>query len=252
MAKKKKMKKTAKLKHERINDILLGPIERPLIAWFVKILPKWVTPDILTFTALFACVVVFLGYYLCKYDKAFLWLASFGLILNWFGDSLDGSVARYRKIERPRFGFFIDHTMDAIGIVLIFLGIGCSPYSHFSIAVLPLIGYLMMEVQAISSLYVNNVFKISYGRLGPTEARAFAVIGNALLFFLESPSMTLPFGNVFVCDFILVILAAVMLTMFIYSVNKVGRKLSREESQRTIQQLNGHIATGMAHNKPDF
>jgi len=110
----------------------------------------------------------------------------------------------------------------------------------------------MMEVQAISSLYVNNVFKISYGKLGPTEARAFAVIGNAMLFFLESPSMTLPFGNVFVCDFVLVILAVVMLTMFIYSVNKVGRKLSREESQRAIQQLNGHIATGMAHNKPDF
>ncbi len=227
-----KAKRSKNLQHERVNDILLGPLERPALAYFVKILPKWVTPDILTFTALFACALVFLGYYLSNFDKAFLWLASFGLLLNWFGDSLDGSLARYRKIERPRFGFFIDHTMDALGIVLIMIGMGISPFTHFYIAVLALIGYLMMEVQAVSALYVNNIFKISYGKLGPTEARAIAILINTLLFFLASPSVTLFGRSYLIMDILLILIAALIFGIFIYSVNKVGSRLSRIEQGR--------------------
>lgn len=232
----KKSKKNDKLKHKRVNDILLGPLERPALAFFVKILPKWVTPDTLTFLALFACFLTGLSYYLCKFDKGFLWLASFGLILNWFGDSLDGSLARYRKIERPRFGFYIDHNLDAVGVTLMFLGMALSPFSHFSIAILPLICYLLMEVQAVSGLYVNNIFKISYGKFGPTELRVIAIIGNTILFFLNKPYITLPIGEFLIYDLILVTIALALLIMFIYSINKVGRKLSKEEQKNLLQK----------------
>lgn len=227
-----KFRRSKNLKHKRVNDIFLGPLERPALAYLVKILPQWVTPDILTFTGLFACVLVFFAYYLSNFNEAFLWLASFGLLLNWFGDSLDGTLARYRKIERPRFGFFIDHTMDALGVVLIMLGMGLSPYTHFYVAVFPLIAYLMMEVQAVSALYTNNIFKISYGKLGPTEARAIAIVLNTVLYFVASPAVRL-FGRSFmIMDILLVAIAALIFGIFIYSVNKVGRRLSKIEQGR--------------------
>jgi archaetidylinositol phosphate synthase len=227
----KKVKRPKNLKHKRVNDILLGPLERPAIAYLVKILPKWVTPDVLTFTGLFAGFLVFASYYLTNYNKAFLWLASFGLILNWFGDSLDGSMARYRKIERPRFGFYIDHNIDALVVSLIMLGMGISPYTHFHIAVLPLIMYLMMEVQAVAALYANNIFKISYGKLGPTEARAIAILLNAMLFFVGSPRVSLFGSSYLILDVILVLISVLIFVLFVYSVAKVGRTLSRMESQ---------------------
>ena len=118
--------------HERVNDILLGPLERPALKWLVEKMPKWVSPNLLTAVGLIAAVVIFLSYWLTNVSENFLWLASFGFILNWFGDSLDGSLARFRKIERPKFGYFIDHTVDAFTQLLVLLGIGLFAFSGVS------------------------------------------------------------------------------------------------------------------------
>src|SRR5690554_1739776 len=98
--------------HTRINQTILGPLEKPALQWMAARLPVWVTPDTLTGIGIFASVLIFISFVLTNIHPGFLWLASFGVVLNWFGDSLDGTLARYRKIERPQYGFFVDHAVD--------------------------------------------------------------------------------------------------------------------------------------------
>ncbi|NUM82335.1 CDP-alcohol phosphatidyltransferase family protein, partial [bacterium] len=109
---------------DRVNDILLGPLERPALLWLSERMPAWVTPDILTVIGIVAALIIAGSYYLSNFDKNFLWLANFGFVLNWFGDSLDGSVARYRHIERPKYGYFVDHAVDAFTSTVICVGLG--------------------------------------------------------------------------------------------------------------------------------
>ncbi len=170
-------------------------------------MPAWVSPDTLTVTGFLATVIIFVSYILTAIHPAFLWLASFGFILNWFGDSLDGTLARHRHIERPRYGFFIDHTVDAMSEVLIFLGIGLSPYVDFKYACLALIGYLLLSIAVYITTYVKGVFRISFIKLGPTEMRALAVVANTVVFFAGNPQIKLPFGTFTLYDFVALFLA---------------------------------------------
>ena len=220
--------------HTRINDILLGPIERPLIQWFIKRMPAWVTPDTLTFIGLFASFIVMIAYMLCGYNKAFLWLASFGFLLNWFGDSLDGNLARHRKIERPRYGFFLDHSVDTISIIVIFIGLGISPFVQFQIALMALIGYLSMEIMVLSATYTNGKFQISYGKLGPTEARMLAVLVNTALFFMVEPKINLPWGVFDLYDVVLVFVTVLMFIFFVSGIVQNARELAEKERKKVI------------------
>jgi archaetidylinositol phosphate synthase len=168
--------------HKRVNDILLGPLERPALKWLAAHSPTWMTPDILTGIGVLGSVVILVGYILSRFHPGFFWLASFGLFLNWYGDSLDGTLARYRHIERPVFGFYIDHTTDAATQVLIFIGMGVSPYISFNVAILTLVAYMLVSVLAYVRTCVVAEFKISYGKLGPTEARVLLFLLNTAMF----------------------------------------------------------------------
>lgn len=170
-------------KHKRVNDILLGPLERPALRWLAAHMPVWVTPDICTVVGVLGAVGIMISYALSNYDRNFLWLASLGFVVNWFGDSLDGTLARYRHIERPVYGFYIDHTVDALNETMIFLGLGLTPFIRFDIACLALIGYLLLSVLVFVRTCVVGEFKISYGKLGPTEIRVLAVLLNTAMFF---------------------------------------------------------------------
>ncbi|HJQ14312.1 MAG TPA: CDP-alcohol phosphatidyltransferase family protein, partial [Anaerolineales bacterium] len=117
--------------HRRVNDILLGPLERPTLKWLAAHMPAWVTPDICTIVGVLGSLGVTASYILTTYDRNFLWLASLGFVVNWLGDSLDGTLARYRRIERPIYGFFVDHTIDACSVSVIMLGLGLTPYVSF-------------------------------------------------------------------------------------------------------------------------
>jgi len=172
-------------KHTRVNDILLGPLERPALAWLAEHSPAWLTPDILTSIGVLGSIMSFAGYALSGHNAAWLWFASLGFVLNWYGDSLDGSLARYRKIQRPKFGFYIDHTVDAISEFLTIIGIGLSPFLRLDIAAFALIGYMMMSVHVYVRTCVDGVFKISYSKIGPTEMRAIIVIVNTVIFFAQ-------------------------------------------------------------------
>jgi phosphatidylglycerophosphate synthase len=192
-------------------------------------MPAWVTSDMLTGVGVFGALVIFAGYSLTNLDKAFLWLASMGFVINWFGDSLDGTLARYRKAERPRYGFFVDHTVDALNEVLIFLGLGLSPYIRFEIASLALIGYLLMSILVYVTTAVTGEFRISYGKLGPTEVRVIAILANTLIFFFGNPAISTPWGTLTIFDLVAALIAGILFLIFIFSTLQEARGLAELE-----------------------
>lgn len=171
--------------HKRENEMLLGPLERPALKWMAANAPAWVTPDRLTALGVIGSVMCFAGYWASQDTKWWLLLVNLGFIVNWVGDSLDGTLARYRKIERPKFGFYIDHTVDAVTEFLTIIGIGVSPYLRLDIAAFALIGYLLMSVHVYVRTAVEGVFKISYGTFGPTELRVIIMLVNTAIIIWE-------------------------------------------------------------------
>ena len=182
--------------HKRVNDILLGPLERPALQWLASHLPAWVTPDMMTVTGIAGALLITLSYGMSQFHPAFLWLASLGFVISWFGDSLDGTLARYRHIERPKYGFFIDHITDVLTEIIIVLGLGLSPYISFPVATLCCIAYITMSVLVYVRMNVTGEFKISYGKLGPTEIRVLAILLNTAMYFVGITSINFFIGEI--------------------------------------------------------
>lgn len=219
--------------HRRVNDILLGPLERPTLKWLASRMPAWVTPDTCTMIGVVGSTGTALSYVLSTYDPNFLWLASFCLVVHWFGDSLDGTLARYRRIERPIYGFFVDHMLDAFSTTIIFLGLGLTPYISFNVACLTLIGYLLLCVLAFLRTNVAGEFKISYYKLGPTEFRLVAILLNATMFFNGVPISYFMIGNIHRMnltpyDFALIFIALLLFYFFAVTAVRETIRLARE------------------------
>lgn len=217
--------------HSRVNRILLGPLERPALKWLAEHMPRWMTPDILTGIGFAGAVLIAVSYYLTNFNPAFLWLASFGFVVNWFGDSLDGTLARFRHIERPRYGFFLDHTLDSLSETIIFIGLGLSPYVNLDLAFLALVGYLLLSIFVFISTYVSGEFKISYGSFGPTEIRAIAILANTVIFFLGNPVVRLFGWNLPLYDLLLGVVAVALYAIFIVSTILRARELNEMEKR---------------------
>lgn len=166
---------------ERVNNSLLGEWERPALAWMADRLPSRVLPDHLTLVGVIGALLTAASFVLSRRSLAWLWLGCIGLLLNWLGDSLDGTLARRRAIERPRYGFFVDHTTDMLSQTAIFLSLGASPCAHFGVACLGLIAFLMMFVYTLIGAQVRNVMRITYLGFGATEIRALLILGNLLI-----------------------------------------------------------------------
>ena len=171
-------------KEHRVNISALGLLERPLIYWLAARIPAGISPDHLTVLGLFGSLIVGVGYVLSNLSPAYLWLASFGYVIHWFGDTLDGAVARFRSIERPKYGLLVDHSADAVSATLSFLGLGLSPYVRFDVGCLVLVTFLLMQFMITLQYSVNGIFKLSYGPIGPTETRLIAIVVNTLAYFL--------------------------------------------------------------------
>ncbi len=222
--------------HQRINDILLGPLERPALAWLARKMPPWVTPDLLTATGLLASILIFASYWLTSYSKNFLWLASFGFLLNWFGDSLDGSLARYRHIERPHYGFFIDHVVDTFSEILVFVGIGLSPYVDIRIALFGLVSYLNITILVYLMMITRGFFRISMWKIGPTEIRVIAILANTAIFFIGNPSITTMFGALTLYSAVVVALAGLLLLFFAIQTFQNAATLAREDDVNRVRK----------------
>jgi phosphatidylglycerophosphate synthase len=212
--------------HKRVNDILLGPLERPALHWLAAHMPAWITPDICTLIGLGGAVITLAGYGLSNVHPGFLWLASLGFLANWFGDSLDGTLARYRHVERPRYGYFVDHATDAVVQVMIFLGLGLSPYVTYNIATLALVGYLILSILVYLRTYIAGEFKISYAGLGPTESRAVAVLLNTAMFFFGSQTIQVGRQIFSLYDMPVLVVALVLFVFFTDTAIRETRRLA--------------------------
>jgi archaetidylinositol phosphate synthase len=166
---------------KRVRAALTARIEKRALEAMARRMPKAVNSDHLTALGVVAALGVGAGYALSRYSPHWLWLSSVMLALNWFGDSLDGTVARDRKSERHRYGYYLDHAVDAFTTAVIGGGIGLSPFISFEVALLLVIVYLMLSINVYLESKVYGVFRMDYGIVGPTEARILLILLNTLL-----------------------------------------------------------------------
>lgn len=165
-------------KHKRLAGFALARFEAWALPRLAAALPARVMPDHLTGLGLLASTGIAVSYMLTNRSPVWLWVASGLLVVQWYGDSLDGTLARYRKIERPRYGFYLDHLTDAYSTLAIGLGLGFSPYMLLSVGLAITIAYLFLSVNVYLETHVFGEFKLGHGILGPTEARVLLIALN--------------------------------------------------------------------------
>lgn len=168
----------------RIQTSILNPLEKKVLVWLAERMPKWVTSDMLTCVGFFGSIIMATGYALANNDLRWLWLSCFGLLVNWFGDSLDGSLARVRNTQRKTYGFFIDHNVDVINETIMFIGVGCSPLVNMSFAMLALVAYFMLSIYVYIDCHLKGEMRLTYGGLGPTEFRLMLIIVNICFMYI--------------------------------------------------------------------
>ena len=174
----------------RVNRSLTAPIEKRALLWMAARAPSWVSSDQLTLLGLGAQIAAGVSYALARFDRRALLVAILCLALNWLGDSLDGTLARARHHERPRYGFYVDHMVDILGAVALMCGLGCSGLLHWPIAMAMLIAFLVLSAESYLATYTLSCFQLSQGIFGPTEIRILLAAGN--LAALRSP-----YSNIF-------------------------------------------------------
>ena len=176
----------------RVNEALTASMEKRALQWFARHAPQWLTSDQLTLLGLGAQMAAGVCYALARYDRCALLLVIVCLALNWFGDSMDGTLARVRCQQRPRYGFYVDHMVDIMGTVALMCGLGLSGFLHWQTAIAMLIAFLILSSESYLSTYTLSCFQLSQGIFGPTEIRILLIMGNVAL--LRSPYSTL-FGH---------------------------------------------------------
>ena len=165
----------------REKQFLLAVPEARVLEWIARRLPAWVKPDHLTALGVVAAIAIATAYVLSNGDKLWLWAASALLVVHWLGDSLDGTLARVRKSERPRYGYYLDHLVDAFATAAIGVGLGLSPYMLLAVGLVIVVAYLILSINTYLETHAFGVFTLGYGRFGPTEARLVLIAVNTLL-----------------------------------------------------------------------
>ena len=220
----------------RIQTSLLNPYEKVALKWLAERMPRFVTSDQLTGIGLLGAVFIALGYFLCVFSPAWLWLSSFGYVVNWFGDSLDGTLARVRQHQRPIYGFYIDHNLDCVCEFLMVGGAGLLPWVNAWSALMIVIPYLMMEVYVMINAHLKGVFNLTYSKLGPTELRVILILVNTCMFLFpmtreavwqgKMPLYDKPMTLYFM-DFGCLTIAAIIGIIYICSIVKDARSYAK-------------------------
>jgi archaetidylinositol phosphate synthase len=173
----------------RIHTAITARAERWLLTWIAERLPAGIHPDHLTALGFLSQLLAGVAYALASYNAHLLLIVNAFLFLNWLGDSLDGTLARVRNQQRPRYGFYVDHIADTFGALALMTGLGCSGYIHWRIAVGMLVGFYVLSIESYLTTYTRGRFHLSHGGLGPTEVRILLAVGNAVVF-------THPYGQI--------------------------------------------------------
>ena len=207
----------------RIQQNILARGERRLLNWICPRLPAWVTPDQLTTLGFLGAVMVASGYMLSWIDDEWLGLCLAGYVVNWFGDSLDGSLARWRRTERPSYGYFLDHSVDAIGTLLMIGAIGASPYMRLDVALMAVIGYFLLSIHTFLAAKVVGEFRLSYMAGGPTELRLMLMTMTVLMSVVGAGDI--PGANFSPFDLFALVVASILVTLFVVQSFATARML---------------------------
>lgn len=169
----------------RIQTSILNAAEKKVLVWLAERQPSWMTSDRLTFIGFLGAVTIAAGFILSSININFLWLSSLGFVINWYGDSLDGTLARVRNCQRPLYGYYLDHTIDGINESIMLFGLGISPLMNLPFALAILVLYLLMTINVSVNAHLKQEFRLTYIKLGPTEFRLIAIILITLYIFIR-------------------------------------------------------------------
>jgi phosphatidylglycerophosphate synthase len=193
-------------------------------------MPPWINSDHLTLIGFLGMIMAGVCYALAERSPIWLAAAVVWLGVNWFGDSLDGTLARVRDRQRPRYGFYVDHIIDSFGAVFLIGGLGLSGYMTGSIAMALLIAYFLLAIELYLATYCVGVFKLSFGIWGPTELRIVLAIGTFVLYV--KPRVTILGQQYFLCDVSAVVATAALTVIAVSSAIRNTIRLYREERLR--------------------
>ena len=213
----------------RVQQNWLAASERRLLTWLCARMPAAVTPDWLTAFGMIGAAMIFAGYAASNLASEWLLLAIAGYAVQWFGDSLDGSLARYRHIERPSYGYFIDHSCDGLANLLIVAGMGLSPFVTMDIAMIALAGYLLMSIHTFLAARVEGELRLSYFSAGPTELRLVLVGMTVMMMVLGTGSGW--FGEWSGFDILVGAIGATLILLFVFQTLITGRRLAAAEAR---------------------
>lgn len=210
-------------------DGFISRYESRLTRYLVQRVPRNLTPDHMTMIGVVGAVCIAVGLTASNVSKAWLWLAVLGLVLHWVGDSLDGTLARYRKIERPRYGFFIDYQSDVFSLVLMAAGLGLSPFLRFDMACLLLIGYFLLSIYTLVKLHVERSVQLEYFGVGGTEARIILAACFILAFSIDVPEFKTVFGTMSLFDCVALFGVFFLFGAWLVSFAQDARKLAQAD-----------------------
>lgn len=210
-------------------DGFTARMEKKALVWMAERAPRWVNSDHLTLLGLFSMLAAGFAYWRSGDQPAWLWAVSLFIVLNWLGDSMDGTLARVRNQQRPRYGFYVDHIVDALSALFLFGGLGLSGYMSPSVAIGLLIVYLLLAIESYLATYTIGKFSISHFGFGPTELRLLLIIGNCFLF--NRPRVSLLGHSWPLFDFGGAIGIAAMGLTFLIAAARNTARLYREETR---------------------
>lgn len=211
---------------------LLANLERPLLLRLAALVPRTIRSNHLTALGVLGATGTGVAYALTTFDPRWFWAASAMLVVNWLGDSLDGTLARVRGTQRPKYGYYLDHIVDAYSTAIIGLGLGLSPYVYLGLALGIVVVYLAMSINVYLESTVFGVFKISYGRIGPTEVRLILILFNTVCVVTSGWPSPLPVPVKVVANWTLAVVLAGMVALFVGRFARNLYRLAKLEPQR--------------------
>lgn len=211
----------------RMNHALTASVEKRVLQWMARRAPAWLSSDQLTLLGFAAQLAAGLFYALSRYDRRALLIVILCLVLNWFGDSMDGTLARVRRQQRPRYGFYVDHIADIFGSIALMCGLACSGLLHWQAAIAMLLAFLLLSAESYLAAYSLGCFQLSQGIFGPTEIRILLIIGNLAL--LRSPFSTVFGHRMLLFDLGGTIAAVCMFSLAVFIALRHTAQLYRQE-----------------------
>ncbi len=214
---------------DAVNTAITANAEEKAKEYICPRIPEWMSPDHLTVIGVIGILISAIGFILGFFNRVWLFLVPLGLVINWFGDSFDGSIARYRKRTRPNYGYYIDKIVDSVAIIMFSLGIGLSGFVKIEIALLLAVMYLAMMMHVDLVVHVQNKAQNSFGMFGPTEIRIIGILFTMVMYFVPVTYYNIYGHYLTQYDFGVFGLSVIMFLVLIVSIFRKGIELHKQD-----------------------